>query len=76
MAKRVQAGSFLDPGFLSGLVVDGSHGFIAQRFARMGGGKEVALGPRDSVVLPEFFEEFLGKQGIAILTAFAVDHFD
>ena len=42
----------------------------------MGGGKEVALGSRDSVVLPQFFEEFFGKQGIAILTAFAVDHFE
>ena len=76
VAKRVQAGTFLDRGFFPGLVVDGSHGLIAQRLARMGGGKEVSLGSRDSVVLPKFFEEFFGKQGIAILTAFAVNDFD
>ena len=76
VAKRVQAGTFVDPGLLPRFVVDLQNGSIAQRLARMGGGKEVALGPRHSVVLPQFFEEFFGKQGIAILTAFAVDDFD
>ena len=74
MTHGMDPNAIFNAGFFAGIFINAAHRFVRQClvfFMLIGGGEQVGFGCKRFIIVAQFWQEFFGKQCIALFVALA-----